>query len=433
MQSDFKKLGEICLKITDGSHFSPKEMAGGIPMYSVKDMTPYGFSDESVKRISDADYETLKKSDCAPKHGDVLIAKDGSVLKHVFSVERETRSAILSSIAILRPNTQLVDSKYLSYALQDPTLRSEILANYVSGSGVPRIVLKDFKEISIRIPDLRSQKAAAKILGAIDNCMKSKIDLTKKYELLAQCIFRSWFIDFDPVKAKMSGKQPVGLNSSAASLFPDSMFQSEIGLIPTSWSVKTIGAALSVSGGTTPSTANGDYWGGDHLWTTPKDLSVLESVLSNRSSRKLTDLGLKSISSGAIPKHSVIMSCRAPIGYLAINSEPTAVNQGCITLANSQLYPPFFVLNWLRANMQEIKARAGGTTFEEISRTSFKDLPFLNPGIEVLAFYASISNLILELIAITAKCIETLNAIKEDLLPRLMSGELQIPEEMLES
>jgi type I restriction enzyme, S subunit len=223
MTFEQRKLSELCTKITDGSHFSPKEVAEGFPMYSVKDMTQFGFSDTSVKRISEDDYHALVKADCVPRVNDVLIAKDGSVLKHVFSVNSEIKGALLSSIAILRPNLDYVDSDFLVYALQDPELRNEVLSNYVSGSGVPRIVLKDFKNIPIQAPPLETQKAISYLLKSLDRKIQANLAVSQSLENIAQAIFKSWFIDFDPVKAKVAGGSSMGIDDETASLFPDSM------------------------------------------------------------------------------------------------------------------------------------------------------------------------------------------------------------------
>lgn len=189
------KLKEICPVITDGSHFSPKEYPGGIPMFSVKDMKDNGFDYSKVKRISELDYLALIKQGCQPEIGDILIAKDGSVLKHIFAVKEKPDYVLLSSIAIVKPDNKIVDSVFLSYQLKSPNTSETILTNFVSGSGVPRIVLKDFKEVEISLPSLSEQTAIAEVLSSLDD----KIDLlhrqNKTLEQLAETLFRQWFIE----------------------------------------------------------------------------------------------------------------------------------------------------------------------------------------------------------------------------------------------
>lgn len=169
-------LEDVCQKITDGAHFSPKACEDGkFPMFSVKDMQEYGFSYENCKYVSDEDYQKLLNSGCVPEVGDVLVAKDGSYLKHIFVVNEKREEAILSSIAIFRPN-ELILSEYLLYVLKNPVMKRIISDNYVSGSALPRIVLKDFRKIKLKVPGLDIQQKVVSILGSIDK----KIDLNNK-------------------------------------------------------------------------------------------------------------------------------------------------------------------------------------------------------------------------------------------------------------
>jgi type I restriction enzyme S subunit len=127
------------------------------------------------------------------------------------------------------------------------------------------------------------------------------------------------------------------------------------------------------------------------------------------------------------------MSCRAPIGYVSINAVPTAVNQGFITLKHSTEFHPVFVLNWINANMQEILNRAGGATFAEITRKAFREIPFLKPANIVMRKYAELAEPLLKQLEQLTFQTENLKAARDLLLPRLISGELQIPDDMLAS
>jgi type I restriction enzyme, S subunit len=148
---EFVALEDVCSRITDGSHSSPPSVEMGFPMASVKDMNSWDFDICSCRTISDADYHQLVRMDCKPLLGDVVIAKDGSYLKHVFVIQEEREMAILSSIAILRPNHK-ISPQYLTIHLQDPMVKAR-MANYVSGAALPRIILKDFKKFKILLPD----------------------------------------------------------------------------------------------------------------------------------------------------------------------------------------------------------------------------------------------------------------------------------------
>lgn len=195
--SEWKELtlSDITLKVTDGAHHSPKEYKGGKPMFSIKDMIEQGFDYENAKTISNDDFDKLINLGCQPEIDDILIAKDGSVLKHIFQVKYKPDYVLLSSIAIIRPNKKLVEPSFLVYAIKEPSVKDFILTNFVGGSGVPRIVLKDFKQIELKIPNKEIQKAIASILSSLDD----KIDLLNRQnitlEKMAETLFRQWFVE----------------------------------------------------------------------------------------------------------------------------------------------------------------------------------------------------------------------------------------------
>lgn len=171
------KLEEICLKITDGSHFSPKDDPNSlIPMLSVKDMLEYDFNYRNCKHISQNDFEIMKRQDCVPKVNDVLVAKDGSYLKEIFVNRIESEKAILSSIAIFRPNVKIVNPYFLCYLLKTPQITKYVKDNCVSGSALPRIILKAFKDIELEIPNIEIQNKIVKIVSVIDK----KIELNNQ-------------------------------------------------------------------------------------------------------------------------------------------------------------------------------------------------------------------------------------------------------------
>lgn len=165
-----KPLEKFCDLITDGSHESPSEYLDGFYMPSVKDMTDSGFDFSNCKRISKADYERLVANGCKPEIGDVLIAKDGSMLKYVFPVKENHNIVILSSIAILRPKKNVLSSSYLTYYFRQPRFVEQVIKSNQTGTGVPRIVLKNFKKIELHVPEeLNEQEAIASILFDMDN------------------------------------------------------------------------------------------------------------------------------------------------------------------------------------------------------------------------------------------------------------------------
>lgn len=195
-----KKLYEVCHKITDGSHYSPVAVNKGYPMLSVKDMREYDFDFSSCKKISNEDFCLMRQNDCIPQVGDVLVAKDGSYLKEIFCCKEYRDIALLSSIAIFRPNQDIILPDFLCYLLKTPFIFNYISKNCVSGSALPRIVLRTFKDVRIPVPDLSTQAEIAGILSSLDSKIENNRKICATLEAQAQALFKHWFIDFAPFK-----------------------------------------------------------------------------------------------------------------------------------------------------------------------------------------------------------------------------------------
>jgi len=202
-ECECRALGEIC-NITDGSHFSPKEVDEGYYMPSVKDMRNDGFDFSLCKKISKADYELLVRNGCRPQTNDVLIAKDGAtMLKHAFVASGNEDIVILSSIAILRPNTNIIFPKFLAHYFKQKSFKEMVIRNYSSVGGVPRIVLKNFKRIKIVIPTMAEQIRIVSILDCFDKLcndisegLPAEIEARRKqYEY-----YRDKLLSFEEVK-----------------------------------------------------------------------------------------------------------------------------------------------------------------------------------------------------------------------------------------
>ncbi|EPZ5424659.1 restriction endonuclease subunit S [Vibrio parahaemolyticus] len=243
MTSDWFKLtlGDVCEKITDGAHKSPKSVDDGKPMASVKDLTRFGVDLSNARKISKEDFSDLVQQGCKPRVGDVLIAKDGnSALDTVCTVDSEIDAVLLSSVAILRPDPEMLDSNFLKYYFCSPQVIDYLKTNFISGAAIPRVVLRDFRKAEINLPPLSIQRKISQCLSSIDNKIFSNTQTNQTLEAMAQTIFKSWFVDFEPVKAKMNGEQPEGMDAVTASLFPEKLVESGLGLIPEGWAVNQL-------------------------------------------------------------------------------------------------------------------------------------------------------------------------------------------------
>lgn len=328
------------------------------------------------------------------------------------------------------------------------------------GSVFDTITRKTFEQINVALPPILEQKRIAKILSDLDQKISLNHQINQTLESMAQTIFKSWFVNFDPVKAKIAaleaGKDAEGVTRAAmraisgktddeldqmhagqpenyaqlkttAGLFPVAMQDSELGEVPEGWDVKAIGDVVKVVGGGTPSTKNSEYWdGGSHCWTTPKDLSGISSPVLLDTARKVTDAGLAKISCGLLPAGTFLLSSRAPVGYTAIAQVPLAVNQGYIAIPPSGQLSSLFLLHWTRINLETIKGRACGTTFQEISKKNFRPIKITVPTAEILTKFDTAAGSLFERVVVNEQESRSLIVIRDALLPKLISGKIRV-------
>ena len=169
-----QSLDEICTYLTDGSHYSPKEDTNGIyPMLTVKDMTERGFDYGDCKLIGEEEYAKMVANGCVPKVGDVLVAKDGSYFKTAFVIEDEREQAVLSSIAILRPDKAKMVPRFMREYLMSGQVLKAVESEYITGTAIKRVILKKLKTMPIYIPPISMQE---KYVALVEQSDKSKFD-----------------------------------------------------------------------------------------------------------------------------------------------------------------------------------------------------------------------------------------------------------------
>jgi len=271
---------------------------------------------------------------------------------------------------------------------------------------------------------LTTQERIADILGTLDDKIELNRQMNHTLEAMAHAIFKSWFVDFDPVYAKLEGRD-TPLPAEVLDLFPAELVESELGLIPKGWEVKSINEVVETVGGATPSTKNSDFWeNGVHHFATPKDLSDLSFPILTTTERKVTDAGLLKISSRLLETGTLLMSSRAPVGYLAITDLPVCINQGFIAMKCNRILSNYYMLNWAKHNLDEIKGRASGTTFSEISKKNFRLMEILKPPSEIIEAFDRLVQPLYDKITVNIRENNTLEKIRDTLLPELMSGKI---------
>jgi type I restriction enzyme, S subunit len=313
------------------------------------------------------------------------------------------------------------DPRFLFYLLSTLGLN-----DWRAGSGQPLLNQDILSRVPTAAPAPSEQRAIGRILGALDDKIELNQRINEMLEAIARALFKSWFVDFDPVRDKANRRDP-GLPRPIADLFPDHLVGSELGDIPEGWKSGIVDDLTEVLGGSTPRTNQPSYWeGGTHRWATPKDLSILPSPVLLETERRITDAGLAQIGSGLLPQGTVLLSSRAPIGYLAIAEVPVVINQGFIAMKPRRGVPSLFLLLWAQAAHQEIVSHANGSTFLEISKATFRRLPIVSPPPTLLSAFSRLTNTIYKRIVVNQHQTLALSNLRDSLLPKLISGEIRL-------
>ncbi|WP_197971642.1 restriction endonuclease subunit S [Agrobacterium vitis] len=354
----------------------------------------------------------------------------GRVGTYCGSVHFSKHSSWVTDNAIKAIANQQDEGRFWHYAL----LMAD-LGRLRSGSGQPLINQRSLNSVELPVPPRCERLRIAEVLGSLDDKIELNRRMNETLEAMAQAIFRDWFVDFGPTRRKLEGAadpltimgglvQDAERAQALADLFPAAL--GDDGL-PEGWKVAPIGDLTDIVGGSTPSTADPSYWnGGYHAWATPKDLSNLDGLVLFETERRLTDAGLKKITSGLSPEGTVLLSSRAPIGYLAIAATKVAVNQGFIAIRPSVKLPTSYALFWCKENMDLIKANANGSTFMEISKRNFRPLPVVLPTAQIMQIFVDLVDPMFSRIEMNLRNSRTLSETRDLLLPKLMSGQLRV-------
>jgi type I restriction enzyme, S subunit len=393
-------------------------VSDGVPVIRGGDIRDGRVRFDDAKRVSSEVSNQFRRT--ILRGGEIvinLIAEPG----HCAIVPVELAGANVSRDVAVIALCQDVDHRFVDYVLKSPQA-IEWLSARLNGSVTQKINLGTLRELPVPCPPIAEQRAISGIIGALDD----KIDLNRRMnetlEAMARAIFKDWFVDFGPTRAKMEGRAPY-LAPKIWALFPDRL--DDAGK-PGDWISSTIGQEVDVVGGSTPSTRELNFWGGDIAWATPKDLSSLSTPVLLSTERQITDAGLLQIGSGLLPVGTVLLSSRAPIGYMAIAQIPCAVNQGFIAMVCRKRLSKIFVWLWTQANMDKVLQNANGSTFQEISKANFRPIPVAVAQPDILRLFDEMAGALFDRIVSNDKENRSLAAMRDLLLPKLLSGKIQL-------
>ena len=340
------------------------------------------------------------------QENDILISNIRPYFKKIWKADR--RGCCSNDVLCIRANNN-VDAEFLYYLLSQDLFFAYVMSG-ANGSKMPRGDKQQIMNWEIEIPsEKEDQRRIASILSSLDRKIELNNKINADLEEMAQVIFKNWFVDFEPFK---DGK------------FVDS----ELGMIPEGWKVGRLDEIADVVGGSTPSKAKPEYYTQKGIaWLTPKDLSNHPAVYSSRGEIDITEEGYNSTSTKLMPKGTVLFTSRAPIGYISIAQNDICTNQGFKSLVPRKA-GTCFLYCFLKYITPEIENKSTGSTFKEASGALMKSLQVIMPEQKVFEDFETIVSPLFARIESLEKENSRLSTLRDTLLPRLMSGELEVPE-----
>lgn len=359
--------------------------------------------------------------------GDIVVARTGNSTGENAQVFSPPPPAVFASYLIrFRPDNQRINPFFVGYQLRTERFRQHVLS-VRGGSAQPGANAKQLGAFPVQVIDRSQQNEVVNALRTLDDRITLLRETNQTLEAIAQALFKSWFVDFDPVRAKADGKLPEGIDAATAELFPDAFEESEFGLVPKGWRVGTVESICdTITNGGTPSRSNKEYWSDGAIpWFKTGELS--DGFLLAPSER-ITQLAIASTSVKVLPPNAVLMAIYAAptVGRLGILTEPAAFNQACTGMVPKQVIGSWFLYWTLYFGRDWFNSRANGAAQQNISKVIVSNYKLVIPDERVLDAFKIICEALHSKIRTSSIQAQTLSNLRDTLLPRLISGQLRI-------
>lgn len=299
-----RPLRDVCVGVYDGPHATPPKSDHGAVFLGISNLNNGRLDLGDVEYIDEAHWERWTRR-VTPQHGDVVFSYE-TRLGQVAMIPKGLRCCLGRRLGLLRADSSKLDARFLLYTYLSASFQEFLETRVLHGSTVDRLPIADFPDFEISVPPLRTQQGIASVLGALDD----KIELNRRedrtLDTLSTALFRSWFVDFDPVQAKRDGRPPIGVPLHAVPLLPIRFEHSAIGPVPEGWVPTPLAdCGVWLSGGT-PSKQTARYWGGDIPWISAKSL---HSFFLDHSEDRVTAAGVAN-GTRTVPTGSVLFLVR---------------------------------------------------------------------------------------------------------------------------
>ena len=437
MSSEWKsyQLGDI-FDLVNGFAFKGGEFkSSGIPVIKIKNVKPNNLllSDLAFVDKDVAD----KRPDKELKRGDILITMSGNRMDgsrdtwvgKVAYFDIPGRYMLNQRVGVLRPKKGVeVDRKCCSYFLSSDEFQDFFIAVATSSGGQANLSPSQILGEKINLPPLAEQKQIASLLTSLDDRITLLRETNTTLEAIAQALFKSWFVDFDPVHAKMQGRAPEGMDEATADLFPDSFEGSELGPVPKGWRVERLGEVCSyLNRGISPKYLEE----GGVLVINQKcirDFSVDYSK-ARRHDKAQRKIDGRQLVVGDILVNSTGVGTLGRVAQVLTSNEVVIVDSHVtVVRAGGKLSWPYLG-QWMTRQQPNIEAMGEGSTGQtELARSKLSVMPILVPSVDALRLFDEVVTSLKERIAVNEACVSELAKLRDTLLPRLISGQLQLPD-----
>lgn len=397
------RLGDVCTRVCSGG--TPKSTnlsyyGGEIPWLNTKEID-FNRIYSTEKTITDSGLNNSSAKWIVPNTVTVAMYGATAGKSCIVKVPMTTNQACCN----LTINDEVADYEFVYYSLKNDYTTLASLANGGAQQNLNAQIIKDYV---LKMPSLADQRRITSILSSLDRKIELNNKINADLEEMAQAIFKNWFVDFEPFK---DGK------------FVDS----ELGMIPEGWKVGCLGDMGAVVCGKTPSKSNSNYYGGDIPFIKIPDMHG--NVFVENSEDRLTEEGSLSQIKKLIPPYSLMVSCIATVGLVSINTKPSHTNQQINTVIPHNKSALFYLYQHIKNNEEFLKNMGrGGTTTLNVNTKSFSNIRLLIPSEIALEQFHGIVEGLFKKIEQNLHESRTLSLLRDTLLPRLMSGELEVPE-----
>ncbi len=394
------KLEDVTSLLGDGLHGTPQYDEKGDYYFVNGNNLQNGriVIKDDTKRISENEYQKIRKN---LNDRTILVAINGT-LGNV-GVYKGEKIALGKSACYFNVNPN-VDKQFIKYIIVSPLFQM-YAPLYATGATIKNLSLKAMRNFSFPLPPLPTQQKIAQILSAYDDLIENNLKRIKLLEEMAQQTYEEWF-----VRMKFPNHKTTPIDA-------------ETGL-PEGWTKQFCIDVMEVLSGGTPKTSIEGYWNGDIQFFTPKDAT--NGIYSKNTEKRVTSLGLEKCNSKLYPKDTLFITARGTVGKLNLASEAMAMNQSCYALKAKEGLTQYFLYCSLSKTIDAFKGAANGGVFDTIVVDTFRYLPFIKPSLEVVGTFNEKTTPIFKNIKVLLEKNTLLKEARDILLPRLMTGIIDV-------